>query len=106
MEPDRTCLKLINEIGEGEETTAVISLSDRNRPEIRAYFEQDYQVAETQPGKQVLCVPLKVDNNSVIGVVVVHGFGADPSLDEFPELQAFLRQVGRAIGSVIDREQS
>ncbi len=105
VQSDRSCLKPVNTETSLEEPPDRIFLNERGRPEIKAYFEQHYQVARDDSGQWSLYVPLIRDDKTVIGVVVLQDFEADPSSAEFLELLAFLRQVGRAVGAVIDREQ-
>lgn len=103
VNPERSQLILISQTGFKTKHTGNLSLSERDQPEVKAYFSQRYEVFQNPSGEQVLLVPLLRDRGEPVGLVVVHDFRTEPWDGEFLEFLAFLKQLGRAIEIVIDR---
>lgn len=105
VDPEQSKLILVDQVGFEEGEAGSLALSESQRPEVRAYTGKHYLVSEIPGGDEVLCVPLLRDDVDVVGVVAIQGLQADPLSEDFLELLAFLRPVGKAVGSVIDRER-
>lgn len=103
--PERSRLELVSQVGFEEGQREQLSLGENDQPEVEAYFSQHYEVVQSASGEQPLFIPLLRDDREPLGIVAIYGFKADPQGDDFLELLAFLKQVGRAIGNIIDRER-
>lgn len=102
--PDHSHLKLVSQVGCDEDRISDLPIEAKAQHEIKAFFSQHYEVFQSASGEKVTMVPIVRDDNQPYGLVCVHGFEAEPEGDDFLELVAFIKQVGRAVGSIIDRE--
>jgi GAF domain-containing protein len=96
---ERSHLELVSQTGFHDELPNSISLDNSEHAEVEAYFSQHYLV-KGAPGEQVIIAPLLRNEWQCLGVATISGFNADPQEDDFQELLAFLKQVGRAIGNI------
>jgi GAF domain-containing protein len=98
---ERTWLKQVSQAGFDDETSEGFSLEETDRPEVSAYLNQHYGVPHDPGGEPVTLIPILRDQWQTLGVAAVYGLSAKPNMQEFQELLAFLKQVGRAVGSAI-----
>ena len=105
VEPDWSNLRLVEHLGLRGVETETIPMEDRNRPEVQAFDKQYYMVSRDSNDERVLHIPIMMESDRPLGVMTIEGFDTDPRSDEFLELMAYLKQVGRALGSLVDREK-
>lgn len=98
---ERTWLKPVSQAGFDGEYSEGFSLEDTDKPEVSAYFKQHYEVSRDPNGEPITLIPILRDQWQTLGVAAVYGLAAKPNTSEFQELLTFLKQVGRAVGSVI-----
>jgi GAF domain-containing protein len=101
---ERSELHLVSQAGFEESLAEQLLVERDGLPEVRAFLGQDYAVAEIE-SEPVLFVPLMRGKKVPLGLVAAHGFDANPQREDFLALLAFLKSVGKAIASVIDRER-
>lgn len=105
VNPELSKLKLVSQVGFDDESIGDLPLKQKDEPEVKAYFSQHYEVSQGDAGEQTIFVPIMRDDGERLGLTAIQGFEADPLSDDFLELLAFLKQVGRAIGNVMERER-
>ena len=102
--PDRSHLKLVSQAGWEDASDSDLDIENGNRNEIKAFLSQHYEVFQSDSGERITMVPVVRGDNQPFGLVCLQGFEADPLRDDFLELVAFIKQIGRAVSSIIDRE--
>lgn len=101
LNTERTRLRSISQVGFDSETSEDFSLEETERPEVSAYFRRHYEVSNSPAGEPVTLIPILRDEWQTLGVAAVYDFARAPDHPDFQELLAFLKQVGRALGSAI-----
>lgn len=104
VNPERSHLIQFSQVGFGEPHPKEFSLREL-QPEVKAYFSEDYSAVYSDSGEEIVLIPLKRGDGEPLGLAAIYGFSADPLNDDFLRLLAFLKQVTRAIESIIDRER-
>ncbi|UCH96917.1 MAG: GAF domain-containing protein, partial [Candidatus Aminicenantes bacterium] len=105
VNPQRSHLELFSQMGFKEPNINKEFPLKENHPEVRAYFSKDYSVSYSNSGEKVVLIPLRRKDGEPLGLAVIYEFEADPLDKDFLELLAFLEQVTRAIGNIIERER-
>lgn len=105
LNPQRSHLKLFSQTGFAEpKNIKEFSLKD-NYPEVMAYFSDDYSVSYGNSGEKVVFIPLRREDGEPLGLALIYEYEAGPLDKDFLELLAFLKQMTRAMGNIIDRER-
>lgn len=102
--PDQSELGAVDQYGFDDADLKNIALVERSRPEVKALRRKHYEVSRSESW-QTLHVPLIGHRDKPLGVISLDGLDTDPRSDEFLELMAFLKQIGRALESLSDREE-
>jgi len=95
---ERTRLSLISHVGFESEPTTHFRL-DQASPEVEAYFSNKYVTLTGDGGESVFYTRVLRDQWQPLCVVAIHDL--NPQSSDFHMLQTFLKQVGRALGNVI-----
>ncbi|HKQ05958.1 MAG TPA: GAF domain-containing sensor histidine kinase [Blastocatellia bacterium] len=97
---ERTRLALMSHVGFDQEPEKYFSLEE-DSPEVRAYSSHHYETATNAADEPVFLVRILRDQWQPLGLITIHNYIPNPQSDDFQALLAFLKQVGRALGNVI-----
>lgn len=86
----------------GNDSAPAIELTSTAAPQVSVYRDGRYKMHHE---RQRLTIALSDRNDVRFGVVDLHGYRGDAQSDDFGLLLAFVRQVGWALGNVLERER-